>query len=78
MDLGSEFLKRAHWLLLVSLSGHDEVGENCKLDLTAVPGINPQGEVEALLIGAVRNRKLSESEQEAAAPFPSSNPAVSL
>lgn len=44
----------------------------------AVPGIDCQGEEEALLIGAVKNRKPSDSEQEAAAPFPSSSPAVSL
>lgn len=40
--------ERPHWLLLVSLGGHGEVGKSSKLDLTAIPGIKGQGEEEAL------------------------------
>lgn len=72
VDLGPEFLKRRHKLLLVSLSGHIKLGKkqiDCKLDLLLI-GINCQGEAEAWVIDAVRNRKPMDSEKEAGdSPF---------
>lgn len=54
----------------MSLRRHNEVGENCRLDLTAVIEIkhHGQGEEKALLADAVRNRKPTDSEEEEAYP----------
>ena len=76
VDLGPEFVKRRHKLLLVPLSGHIKLEKGCKLDLL-LTGINCQGAAEAWLIVAVRKRKPLERQQEAADSFPFSSPAVS-